>query len=294
MPSVTGIESSIDLFRQAISKDPSFAPAYAGVAAGCAARSAFDGFDAVQRGTMISEGWAAAEKAFQLDPLSPDAHDALGMMQARAAQWEDAERSFRRSVELAPRDILWRDHFAMFLLLPLGRVEEALVQLRIAEELDPLSPEIHMALNRAFTASGRFDEALFHCNKAAWNDQQRSSCWAQILLSQGRNEEAIRTLEAAWAGHLMEAGAQVLGIAYASGGRYKDAERIAAMVPRVASKANIFAALGNKNRTFELLDSMVAMGPTRIGRDFLINPRFAFLRGDPRLNAIRKKVGLPE
>jgi hypothetical protein len=39
---------------------------------------------------------------------------------------------------------------------------------------------------------------------------------------------------------------------------------------------------------------MVSMGPTRIGTDFLIFPNFAFLRGDPRLQALRKKVGLPE
>jgi hypothetical protein len=55
-----------------------------------------------------------------------------------------------------------------------------------------------------------------------------------------------------------------------------------------------FAALGDKDRTFEVLDQMVSMGPTRIGRDFLIFPNFAFLRGDPRLQALRKKVGLPE
>jgi tetratricopeptide (TPR) repeat protein len=294
MPSVTGIESSIRLFRRAIEKDPSFAPAHAGVGAGCAARSAFDGFDTSQRVKMIADGWEAAEKAFQLDPLLADVHDALGMMQARDAQWVAAERSFRRAVELAPRDILWREHFAMFLLLPLGRVEEAVEQLQIAEEVDPLSPAIHMALSGALTVLGRHDEALFHCNKGAWNDQRRSSCWAQILLSQGRNEEAIRTLEPTWTGHMMEPGAQVLGIAYASAGRRKDAERIAAMVPRLASKTQIVAALGDKDRTFEMLHTMVPMGPTRMGRDFLTTPRFAFLKGDPRLKAIRKNVGLPE
>ena len=51
--------------------------------------------------------------------------------------------------------------------------------------------------------------------------------------------------------------------------------------------------LGDKDGTLEVLDQMVPMGPTRIGRDFLISPNFAFLRGDPRLKALRKKVGLP-
>lgn len=141
---------------------------------------------------------------------------------------------------------------------------------------------------------GRFDEALFHCQKAAENDQQRSGCWTANLLRQGKTDEAVRIQEAVWSGRLMESGAQALGIAYAKAGRRQDAERIAAMLPRLASKAQIFAALGDKDRTFELLDQMAPMGPARIGRDFLISQNFAFLRGDPRLATLRKKVGLPE
>src|SRR5262249_55577132 len=119
-------------------------------------------------------------------------------------------------------------------------------------------------------------------------------CWAVNLQQQGKNEEAVRILEAVWSGHLMEPGAQVLGIAYAKAGRRKDAERIAAMLPRLASKTQVFAALGDKDRTFELLNRMIPMGPARIGRDFLISPNFAFLQGDPRLRILKQKVGLPD
>ena len=88
-------------------------------------------------------------------------------------------------------------------------------------------------------------------------------------------------------------GAESLGVAYARAGRSQDAERVAAMAPRPASKVLIFAALRDKARTFEFLDQMVPMGPTRVGRE-LIYPEFAFLRGDPRLKALRTRVGLPE
>jgi Flp pilus assembly protein TadD len=293
-PGVSGVEESISLFKQAVAKDRSFAPAYAGVAAGQAARSAFDRFDSAARAGMISAGWTAAEKAIQLDPRLADAHDAVGMMQAREGQWKLAERSFRREVDLAPREPLWRNHFALFLLLPLGRIEEALRELRIAEELDPNSPQTHNALSLALRSAGRFDEADAHCHKAAETDQEWSGCWTQTLLRQGKTDQAVRILETAWSGHLLEAGAQSLGVAYARAGRRDDAERIAALVPRPASKARIFAALGDKDRTFAALDQMVPMGPTRIGRDVLISPDYAFLSGDPRLKALRKKVGLPE
>jgi tetratricopeptide (TPR) repeat protein len=294
LPALKGTEDSIDLFEQAIAKNPLLAPGYAGIAAGYAARSGFDRFDAVERAEMIAKGWAAAEKAVQLDPLSADAQDGLGMMQAREAQWTLAERSFGRAIEIAPRDPLWRDHFALFLLLPLGRIEEALSQLRTAEEIDPVSFQTHNALSIALRAAARFDEAEAHCQKAAANDQERGACWSQTLLRQGDAEQAVRILEATWSGHLLDPGAQSLGIAYARAGRRKDAERIAALVPRYASKAQIFAALGDKERTLEVLDLMIPMGPTRMGRDFLISPNFAFLGGDPRLKVLRSKVRLPE
>ena len=293
-PKVSGIESSIDLFRQAIEKDPSFTPGYAGIAAGYAARSGFDGFDEVRIAEMLAKGWSAARKALQLDSKLADSYEAVAMMQARQAQWDPAERSFRRAIELAPRDALWRDHFAMFHLLPLGRVEDAIHELRIAEEIDPISPQTHSLLATALRSAGRFDEALSHCQKGAANDQQRSGCWTENLQYQGKNEEAVAILEPVWAGHLMEPGAQVVGAAYAKAGRRQDADRLAAMLPRLASKTQVFAALGDKDRTFEALNRMIPMGPARIGRDFLISPNFAFLNGDPRLVTLRKKLGLPE
>ncbi|HKE26830.1 MAG TPA: hypothetical protein VKB88_30970 [Bryobacteraceae bacterium] len=292
-PGVSGVEMSYELFEEAIAKDPSFAPAYAGLASAEAVRSGFGRFTPSERASMIAKGWAAAEKAIRLDPLLPNAYDALGMMQARSAQWRQAEHSFRRAIEISPRDPLWRDHFAMSLLLPLGRIQEAIQQLQSEEELDPHSLKVHDALKLALSAAGRFDDTDFHCRHAVENEQQMSICWAAIFLRQGKPVDAIRVGETAWNGHLLEMGAEFLGVAYARAGRRQDAERIAAAVPRPPSKALIFAALGDKDRTFEILEQMVPQGPTRLGME-LIAPEYAILNGDPRLNAIRKKAGLPD
>ena len=62
---------------------------------------------------------------------------------------------------------------------------------------------------------------------------------------------------------------------------------------RTQRQALIFAGLGDKKRTFEALDRMTALGPVRIGRD-LYFPELDLIRGDPRVKAIRQKVGLPE
>jgi len=290
---LSGVEASIELFEQAIAKDPKFAPGYAGVAAMAAARSAFDRFSPAERAEMIAKGWAFARNAIRLDSRLPDAYDALGMMQAREGQWAHAEHSFRRAIELAPSDPSWHNHFAMFLLLPLGRIEEAIGQLRSSQALNTHSPQMHHALMLALRAAGRFADSEFHCQAAADNDRRMSECWAETYFRQERMADAVRVLEEQWASRLMLMGAQSLGVAYARAGRRGDAERVAAVVPRPASKGLIFAALRDKDRTLDFLQQMVPMGPTRIGRD-LIAPEYAFLRGDPRLNALRRRVGLPE
>jgi hypothetical protein len=120
-----------------------------------------------------------------------------------------------------------------------------------------------------------------------------SECWAETLFRQGRIDDAVRVLEEKWANRLMVMGAQSLGVAYARAGRRGDAERVAAVMPRPANKARIFAALGDKDCTVEILGQMIPMGPTRVGRE-LISPEYAFLRSDPRLKTLRKKAGLPE
>ncbi len=142
-PGLTGMRKSISPFEQAIAKDPGFAPAHAGLADAHAAISGFDSDPAGRadqdRVNQLSRMRAAAEKALQLDPLLAEAHSALAMVYAREAQWEQSEKSFRRAIELDPSGSLPRTQFARDFLLPLGRVEEAIAQLLLAEKSDPLS-----------------------------------------------------------------------------------------------------------------------------------------------------------
>ena len=85
-----------------------------------------------------------------------------------------------------------------------------------------------------------------------------------------------------------------LGYALGRAGRHDEAEKYAASVAwNPFQQALTFAGLGDKDRTFEALDRMTVLGPFRIGRA-LTFPEFAWLRGDPRVKTLRKKVGLPE
>jgi tetratricopeptide (TPR) repeat protein len=245
----------------------------------------------------MSKMRAAADKAIQLDPLLAEAHYAQGMIYARDAQWEQSEKSFRRAIELEPSRSEIRCDFALFLLLPLGRMEEALRQLRAAERSDPLSSVVHYDLAYALNSANRYDEAAEVCGKLSTDDPDRSWCLGKARLGQERIGEAIQILETAL-NRGVAAGSQIrgeLGYAYGRAGRREDAEKLLAATPSINpfNQALIFAGLGDKDRTFEALDRAATAGPFRIGRA-LTFPEYALLRGDPRVKALRKKVGLPE
>jgi TolB-like protein/Flp pilus assembly protein TadD len=293
---IPGYDQSIGPFEEAIAKDPSFAPAYAGLAAAYAVRSArfrFDGAGELARMRALSE------KAIQLDPLSAEAHDALGMARSRDAQWKQAEESFRRAIELDGNGSESHFHFAVYHLWPVGRIEEALEQLHAAERIDPLSPRVHFNLALVLISAGRSHKAVAQCEKLPADFWATSGCLGRARLGQGRTGEAIQVLTTA-VNRGGSAGPQAqlilgdLGYAYGRVGRREEAEKLAAAIPLdPIGQAEIFVGLGDKNRAFEALDRSTALGPFRIGWA-LTTPEFALLRGDPRLIALRKKVGLPE
>ena len=100
------------------------APAYAGLAVAYAFRS-FQGPIDPHRAEELDKMRAAAERSIQLDPLLAEAHTALGAAYARNGQWDLAERSFRRAIEIDPSLSTTRHAFARFVLWPLGRMDEA-------------------------------------------------------------------------------------------------------------------------------------------------------------------------
>ena len=284
-----GWVDSVPLFERSIEDDASFAPAYAGLAIAHVYRSAQDNWDAVEETTKMR---AAAQKALQLDPLLAEAHDALGLVYARDGQWEQSEKSFRRALELDPNRSMSGQHFTMELLLPLGRIEEGLRQLRAAEKMDPLSADVQYFLYYVLTATGRFDEAARHCNKVPEHFWAKPSCQADGDLRRGNVHHAIQILEPkiGQPGN----GDGFLGCAYVRAGLRAKAEQLAnSESTQALDAARIFACLGDKDRTFDALERAAATGPFRVGRA-LTWPEMSLLRGDPRLNLLRRKVGLPE
>ncbi len=150
-----GLNQAVDHFTQAIVHDPNYAPAYVGLA---------DCYNLMREYTLMpaSEAYpralAAAQKAVELDDQSSEAHASL----AFALFWgtwnvADAEREFRRALELNPNNAVAHHWYATYLSMT-GRHSEALQEIERAQSLDPASKSILADKGDLLWVAGRGDE----------------------------------------------------------------------------------------------------------------------------------------
>ena len=200
---------------------------------------------------------AAADRAIELDPLLAEAHEAQALAHARMGQWDLAERSFRRAIELDPNRSDTRAQFALWFLWVVGRNREALEQLRIAEKADLLSPEVQADLALVLISARRYDEAFDHCHKMSSDDDMRSRCIGRIQLGKGRLGDAVPFLVQGAPRDAERRG--FLGYVQALSGRRDEAERLAASAEYPNEQALIFAGLRDGDRALQALDRMAIL-----------------------------------
>jgi hypothetical protein len=105
-------------------------------------------------------------------------------------------------------------------------------------------------------------------------------------LAEGRIDDAIRILTSA-------PNTRYLGYAYGRAGRRQDVEKLAAVSRGALQQVLIYAGLRDRDNTINALDRMIDLGPGRVGLALTL-PELSFIRDDPRLKALRQKVGLPQ
>ena len=296
-----GDEASIAYYEDAINKDPTFAPAYVGLAA------AYDRLGSVLVGAPPGEVRPkiidAARKALELDPGLAGAHVLLATTQQRDWQWADAEAEYRRALELDPNDAS-AFHGLAFWLLCHGRTEEALDWSRRARELDPLGVAA-TGHGRILFHARRYDEAIrvYRSVLAAQPDDLPANLFlGMALISNGQPGKAISPLEKVISGSQRTIDAfGVLVMAYAQAGRHADALRLLGQLKKRQQTnyvpagvfVNAYLGLGDYEQTFVWLDRAVQERANLL-QYVKVHPFFDPLRGDPRFADLVRRVGLDE
>jgi TolB-like protein/Tfp pilus assembly protein PilF len=154
---VPGLKRSVDYFRRAIKKDPQYALAYVGLAD---AYRMVAGYGLVSPQKIIPKAKAVALRALEIDNQLVEAHVSLGQIKTCFEwDWQGAEDMYRRAIELSPNNAS-AHHYYSTLLARLGRLDEAVAEVRKAFEIDPLSLHIHMALVRTYYFAKQYDTAV--------------------------------------------------------------------------------------------------------------------------------------
>jgi serine/threonine protein kinase/tetratricopeptide (TPR) repeat protein len=297
----TDVRIGLQFFRQATELDPAYAPAWAGVADSYLV----DGgrYLGVPADEAYGRAREAAQRALELDEALAEAHSSLGgVLSDYDWNWTAAQRSYERAIELNPNYATGRYWYADH-LARVGRHDDAVREVQLANELDPLSVITNHMVAWVLYFARRFEEAAAQARRTLDLDDdyvaaQRVLGWACEEL--GRVEEAIAVHERAVS---ISGGSPLfkgpLGRAQALAGRESDArgtlqELLAASRTLPVSPldvAVIHAALGEVDEAFQWLERACDEHSDHV--PYLgVSPRLDGLRDDPRFHALLSRVGL--
>ena len=298
---VPGFQKALELFQEAIEKDPTYALAWAGVS-DCYAMLGMDRYAAMTPRDAYPKAKAAARKALEIDDGLAEAHTSLGYARLISWEWAGAEEEFRRAIQLNP-DHAQAHHYYGFLLGARGRAEESLTQFRQALEIDPLSLLTNADYGWSYYCAHRYDEAVEQLQKTLEMDARFPQTYLWLGLAYqaaGLYEQSIAAFDEGI--RLTNGNATFVagrGVTLALAGRRDEAQRIledfeerrkTQYVP-MASLVQMNTALGNFDRAFEWLEQAAEyrasfMMPAKV------YPFFDPLRSDPRFPALLERSGL--
>jgi len=293
------VEEAIGHFEQAIQQDPTFAPAYVGLAdAYVQLGTVFLGAPPNEVRPKIIE---AARKALELDPGLADAHVLLADTYQKQWRWADAETEYKRALQLNPSDAAAHLGLANWLLCQ-GRTHEALAWAERARDLNPLG-EVGVRIGWILFHSRRYDEAIGQLRSVlAVEPDQAMARWflGFALIASGRSQEAIHELEQTVIATGRSPGSiEMLATAYAYGGRRKEALRLVdelkqrqktGYVPAGAF-INPYLGLQDYDQAFAGFERAY-QEQSNILQFLRVHPFFDPVRDDPRFIALIRRVGL--
>ncbi len=296
-----GMQTGIEFFQEAIKKDSRYALAYAGLADAYALLADYNVLPAKE---VMPRAKTAAMKALEIDGAIPEAHASLGWAKLTLDwDWPGAEKEFKRSIELNPNYATAHEWYGEYLTTA-GRGDEARASMKRAQELEPASLPISVALASTFYYTRHYEQAIEQCRRAVLMDPQFKGghvFLGRALEQKGSYAEAITELRQAL--QLSEGDSNelaALGQAFAQSGNRAEAQKILRELMQRSARtyvqpmwiASIYAALGDKEEAINWLRR--AVGDRSVWLIYLkVDPLFDSLRPDPRFTDLVRQAGLP-
>jgi serine/threonine-protein kinase len=295
--SADGFKKASEQFQQAVDKDPSFALAYVGLS-DC--YSVMEQYAGVPSSEALPKARAAVLHALQIDDSLAEAHASLGLINEHSWQLADAEKEYKRAIELNPNYPTVHHWYALLLLLT-GRFDEGMAEIKRAQQLDPLSAVITANVGNHYFGRGDLNAAVEEYKKAIELNPNLGLAHSFLGLTyqkQGREQEAMAELQKA-----VEAtgrASQELGaLGYGYGVMGKRAEAVA-VLRELEEKygrrespgiylAEVYAGLGEKDQAFAWLEKDFQARSSLLVyiNVFPLEP----LRDDPRYADLQRRVG---
>jgi serine/threonine protein kinase/lipoprotein NlpI len=301
-----GREAGRRYCEQAIALDPNYALAHVMLAESFFWSAFWGSMDPRE---AFAGAKSAALEALRLDDTIADAHSALGtVLGSGEFDWPGAEREFERALELSLSTAVVRyDYawcYAMWFLYPLGRVEQALAEIRRALELDPLDPFYNSLLGHLLHSLRQFEPAVAQLRHAV--DLEPTFSFSYWLLSVtyrqiGRLEEAIAAAEKAnqfSGGNALTLG--TLGGLYGQAGRTAEARQLlkeltarrrSTYVP-ASALASVLSGLGERHESLEWTSRGIEERDPIVVTALKPSPTYDALRSHPAFPALLRKMNL--
>jgi eukaryotic-like serine/threonine-protein kinase len=296
------LRMAVEYFEMALKLDPTYAPAYASLA---------DCYNLL--GTVMVAGgsprqWRpkameAAVKALQIDAELSEAHAALGYVRHYEWQWAEAEKSLRRAITLNPNNALARIWYAN-LLCSLRRFNEAIDQVLIARDLDPLSLIVSSNVGWVYYRARRNSEAIAEYERGLALDStylQSHMRLADAYLAAGRFDQAIAEGETvARLSNRSVADLMLLEKVKLLAGRSNEFNRRLEELIALSSKgyaspaaiANAYFSVGRNDEGFVWLERSYNERTNNMAY-LAVEPVYDGVRDDPRFKALLRAIGLP-
>ena len=295
------LKQAATFYSQAIERDPNYALAYSGLAE---TYVLYSSYDVASADDSMPQAKAAAMRALEIDESLAEAHTALGFYFANY-EWDRdrSEQEYRRAIGLKP-NYSTAHHWFGADIGNLKRFDESLAEMKLAEELDPLSSIIGSNIGDMLVLARRYDEALAQYKRVIARNP--TFPYVYVAMSRAYGAKGMYDEAIAAARRYQELGNSPLGdgtqgLWLAKAGKRDEAVKLLGDLKQAAAKeyiqnydfALIYVGLGDREEALNYLERhMTARAET--ANVYAVAPELDDLRFEPRFKAMLKKMNLPE